>query len=73
MTTSRREFFRLSKNLARELGVGKMAFRIFLLGHPKFSLFDVNKDDIRRSLKYADEVVGKKEHSSIIPSILMIT
>lgn len=72
MSASRREFFRLSKCLARELGVGKTAFKIFLLGHPKFSLFNVGKDDIRRSLIYADEVVGKREHSSVVPSIFMM-
>ncbi|HAR99697.1 MAG TPA: hypothetical protein DEA89_01775 [Candidatus Moranbacteria bacterium] len=72
MTASRREFFRTSKNLARELGVGKTAFRMFLLGYPRLSLANTNNDDIRRSLKYADEVVSKKEHKSVIPYLLMI-
>jgi hypothetical protein len=73
MSADRREIFKVSKQIARELGIGKVAFRLFLLGTPSFTLATVGSEDIRRSLKYADEVVGHKEHTALVPSILMLT
>ncbi|MDD5463868.1 MAG: hypothetical protein PHP62_01865 [Candidatus Moranbacteria bacterium] len=72
MTASRRQFFRTSKSIAREMGVNGKAFRFFLLNCPKSSLNCLNKDEIRRSLKYVNEAMLRKEHTSVVPYLLMI-
>lgn len=71
MRAHRLEVSKVSKHLAREMGVGGKAFRLFLLGAPAFSLATISNDDIRRSLKYADEAVNHREHSQV-PVLLMI-
>lgn len=72
MSASRREIIRLSKKVASELGVSREVRKMFLLGTPEFSLASMSRDDIWRSLKYADDVINRREHS-LVPSLLIMT
>lgn len=65
---SKRQIMRISRKMAKEIGLGKVGWKVFLLGGLNQS---TNEDEIRRSLKYIDEVINKKEHS-FSPSLLYL-
>lgn len=71
MSAQRREIFKLAKEEARKLGVGGKILKYFLRGTPEFSLTSPSREDIRRSLKYADDTLNHRERAQV-PSLLMI-
>ncbi|EKE19605.1 MAG: hypothetical protein ACD_8C00133G0004 [uncultured bacterium] len=71
-TMSDREIFKVSKEIAREMGVGSRTLKLFLLGRPRHSLASLDNDEIRRSLKYVDESIHRKEHA-FVPFRLMMS